>query len=159
MRFALLLIALVVALPAAEVTAQAVPEPVSSRTEERLLDRINRLRTEQGLSALVPDARLAEVARDFSCRMARDDAFGHVSPTGQTFMDRVLAAGRDYRSAAENVAKNVNAKNPVERAVQGWMKSPGHRDNILSREFTVTGIGVCARGAAFYFTQIFLRPQ
>jgi uncharacterized protein YkwD len=139
--------------------AQAVPKPVDSKTERRLLQRINKIRAERGLPALSNDERLSEAARDFACRLARDDFFGHVSPSGQTFTDRVRAAGRDYRSAAENVAMNVNAKNPVERAVQGWMKSPGHRENIVSREFTVSGIGICARGNAFYFTHIFVNPQ
>jgi uncharacterized protein YkwD len=139
--------------------AQAVPTPIDSQTERRLLERINKIRRAEGLAALSNDERLSEVARDFSCRLARDDLFGHVSPSGQTFTDRVRAAGRDYRSAAENVAMNVNAKNPVERAVQGWMKSRGHRENILSREFSVSGIGVCARGNKFYFTHIFVDPK
>ena len=38
------------------------------------------------------------------------------------------------------------------------MTSPTHRDNILSREFTETGVGICRRDAGYYFTQLFLRP-
>ena len=36
-------------------------------------------------------------------------------------------------------------------------RAAGHRDNMLSREFTVTGVGVCVRGTMYYFTQIFMR--
>lgn len=38
------------------------------------------------------------------------------------------------------------------------MKSPSHRDNILSPEYTETGVGVCRRDRTYYFTQLFLRP-
>ena len=159
MRLAALVVGIALSIVTAEASAQVVPRPVSSQTEKRLFDRINAIRAEHRLPRLTNDERLSESAREFSCRLARDDFFGHVSTSGQTFTDRVRAAGLDYRAAAENIAKNVGAKNPVERAVQGWMKSPGHRANILSKEFTVSGIGICARGTAFYFTHIFLRPR
>lgn len=144
---------------ARDVTAQAVPEPADSRTEQRVLDRINKIRADHGLARLTKDERLNEVARDHSCRMARDDVLGHTSRTGETLRDRVRAAGRDYAAAGENLAKTVKARSPVDRAVQGWMKSEGHRKNILSPEFTVTGVGICHRETAYYFTQIFLRPR
>lgn len=47
---------------------------------------------------------------------------------------------------------------PVERAVSGWMTSERHRATLLSEEFSTTGVGVCRRGRAYYFTQIFVRP-
>jgi uncharacterized protein YkwD len=53
---------------------------------------------------------------------------------------------------------NVDVADPVAAAVQGWMKSRTHRDNILRREFTETGVGICRRDGSYYFTQLFLRP-
>ena len=161
-RRSALVLALVVAvgvLAAREVVAQAVPQTASGRMEARVLDRVNKARTDNGLAKLRADARLSDVAREYSCRMARDDVFGHKSPTGGTLRDRVRAAGYHWAAAGENLAKTVNARYPIERAVQGWLKSDGHRNNILSTEFTMTGVGICHRETVYYFTQIFLRPQ
>ncbi len=33
---------------------------------------------------------------------------------------------------AENIAKNINFSDPVDTAIDGWMKSDGHRANILT---------------------------
>jgi len=41
--------------------------------------------------------------------------------------------------------------------VQGWMDSPGHRENILRPEYRETGIGVWRTGNTYYFTQLFMR--
>ena len=38
------------------------------------------------------------------------------------------------------------------------MNSPGHRKNILSPDFTMSGIGVAVRGGHAYATQVFLGP-
>src|SRR5688572_12632139 len=130
---------------ASEARAQAVPQEGTAQTEQRMHQRVNRARAERGLPALTLDRKLSDVARDFSCRLARDEIFGHTSPSGEGLADRLRASGHDVRAGAENLARN-NAKNPVERAVQGWLKSTGHRDNMLSREFTMTGVGACVRG-------------
>ena len=162
MRRSALVFALVVAtlvVGARAVVGQTVPHPASGRMEARVLDRVNKARTDKGLPTLRADARLSDVAREYSCRMARDDVFGHTSPTGGTLRDRVRASGYDYTAAGENLAKTVNARYPIERAVLGWLKSEGHRNNIMSAEFTVTGVGICHRATTYYFTQIFLRPQ
>ncbi len=41
--------------------------------------------------------------------------------------------------------------------MEGWMKSPGHRVNVLRPDFTDTGVGVCRDGTTYYFTEVFLR--
>jgi uncharacterized protein YkwD len=153
-----MVVGLLAVLAAPEARAQAVPQEGSAQTEQRVHLRVNKVRAERGLKALTLDEKLSEVARTFSCRLARDDFFGHVSPSGEGLSDRLRASGHDVRAAGENIARH-NAKNPVERAVQGWIKSPGHRDNMMSRDFTMTGVGVCVRGTMYYFTQIFVRPR
>lgn len=90
--------------------------------------------------------------------MAAERFLGHEGPDGSTLGDRVRATGKPFRVIGENLAMNVNAADPVAAAVQGWMKSETHRDNILRREFTETGVGICRREARYYFTQLFLRP-
>ena len=62
----------------------------------------------------------------------------------------------------------IENQEPVKAVVAGWMDSPPHRVNILTRQYTRTGVGAC-RGetavkaghaaAPVYFTQVFLRER
>ena len=104
------------------------------------------------------DGRLTTLARDHSCDMARRGFFDHASPEGRTLGDRVRTAGIRFRAIGENIAR-IESADPVKAAVSRWMKSPPHRDNIFTREFTHTGVGACRGGRAVYFTQVFLRAR
>lgn len=133
----------------------AFAEP-AAHVEVSVVARVNEIRRTHGVEPLRVDTALTALAREQSCRMARDESFGH--DTGGTFRDRVRAAGIPYRAIGENLAKIMTDTEPVERAIGGWMKSEGHRANVVSREFSTTGVGVCRHGRAYYFTQIFMRP-
>jgi uncharacterized protein YkwD len=126
--------------------------------EAEVVRRVNGIRGQQGLAALASDRVLAKTARAYSCRMADERFLGHQAPDGSTLRDRVRAAGKSFRAIGENLAMNVNASKPVATAVQGWMRSQGHRDNIVNSEYTQTGVGICRRETRYYFTQLFLRP-
>jgi len=130
-------------------------EPVA-QVEVSVVERVNELRRTRGLEPLRADAALTALAREHSCRMAREEGFSH--DTGGTFRDRVRAAGIPYRAIGENLAKIMTDAEPGGRAIDGWMKSEGHRANVVSQEFTTTGVGVCRQGRTYYFTQIFMRP-
>ncbi|HEV2764235.1 MAG TPA: CAP domain-containing protein, partial [Pyrinomonadaceae bacterium] len=77
---------------------------------------------------------------------------------GRTPSMRAEAAGvRGWRMFGENIAYNQGYEDPAAFAVERWMLSPKHRSNILSRSYTMTGLGV-ARGSdgRIYFTQVFM---
>lgn len=137
------------------------PAPAQSSTigqmEAQVRQQINQIRQQQGLSQLRPNARLAEVARNYSRRMAEQNFFSHTSPSGDTMVQRVRSAGIFYVLLGENLFTSTNIPQPVPAAVQGWMDSPGHRANILRSEYRETGIGVWRIGSTYYFTQLFLR--
>jgi uncharacterized protein YkwD len=88
-------------------------------------------------------------------------ASGQVPFSHQGFEERVRLSTKSipFRSAAENVAYNQGFSDPGRQAVQGWIKSSGHRKN-MEGNFNLTGIGVSknARGE-YYFTQIFIRRR
>ncbi len=102
-------------------------------------------------------ARICEQSRLHSQAMAS----GQVPFSHNGFEARVKAIGESipYRSAAENVAYNQGYSNPDQQAVEGWIKSPGHRKN-MEGQFDVTGIGITknAKGE-YYFTQIFIKRR
>ena len=131
----------------------------TARMEAEALERINRIREENGLESLKPHPVLNRLAREFSRRMAREKFFDHESPDGKTLVDRIREAKLEYSFIGENIFKSVNVQEPAERAVLAWMNSPGHKKNILTAEFTTTGVGVWQEGKTSYFTQEFLRPR
>lgn len=123
--------------------------------EQSVHQQINQYRAEHGLPPLTLDPRISEQARLHSKAMANGKvSFGHGG-----FKQRIDAINRviPYRSAAENVAFNKGYSNPGQQAVEGWIKSPGHRINIEG-QYNLTGIGIVknAKGE-YYFTQIFIR--
>lgn len=139
-----------------QVTAQS-PEIAEMETQVRL--RIDEIRQQQGLKSLEHHERLAQVARNYSQKMARQNFFSHVSPDGDTPGQRVRDAGIFYWMVGENLFMSQNIRQPVPAAVKGWMESPGHRANILTPEYTQTGIGIWREGNKYYITQLFMRSQ
>lgn len=140
------------AVPISAKTATSTPH---STLEQSVHQQINQYRQAHKLSPLTLDPRISEQARAHSQAMAS----GKVPFSHQGFEQRVKAISRviPYRASAENVAFNQGYSNPVQQAVQGWIKSPGHRVNIEG-EYNLTGIGIVknAKGE-YYFTQIFIR--
>jgi uncharacterized protein YkwD len=131
--------------------------PETAEIEAQIQQQINAIRQEQGLTPLQPNDRLAEVARRYSQRMAEQEFFSHTAPEGDTPDQRVRSAGIVYVLVGENLFKGTNVPQPVEAAVEGWMDSPGHRQNILRSGYRETGIGVWRQGETYYVTQLFLR--
>lgn len=131
--------------------------PETAEIETQIQQRINAIRLEQGLTDLQQNERLAEVARRYSQRMAEQNFFSHTSPDGDTPAQRVQSAGIRYWLVGENLFRSTNIPQPVDAAVEGWMESPGHRENILRSEYRETGIGVWRQGSDYYITQLFLR--
>ncbi|MGI0488111.1 CAP domain-containing protein [Pantanalinema rosaneae CENA516] len=148
-------------LPPRQPRSQQSPVPAQSVStaamEEQVRQRINAIRQQQGLSELRQHEELAQVARNYSRRMAEQNFFAHQSPQGDTMVQRVESAGIAYRMVGENLFTSTNIPQPVPAAVNGWMNSPGHRANILRSEYQETGIGIWRQGNTYYFTQLFLR--
>ncbi|MBI4497895.1 MAG: CvpA family protein [Chloroflexi bacterium] len=121
-----------------------IPPGVSLSTheadEQRLLELVNTERTRAGLTPLVMDKGLQQVARAHSADMFQRRYFAHENPDGLSPFDRMRRAGISFRVAGENLAYAPN----VEVAHAGLMDSPGHRANVLRPEFRRVGIGVMA---------------
>jgi uncharacterized protein YkwD len=133
--------------------------PVDLNTlEMRITQRVNDVRSSNGKGTLHHNVRLAEVARDYSRRMAEENFFAHTAPDGSTLGQRVSQNGIHYRLVGENLFMGRRLSSPVDSAVKGWLDSPGHRDNMLTDSFTQTGVGVWRAGDAYYATQLFLVP-
>lgn len=107
---------------------------------------VNRERARHGERALIADPRLTSAARGHSTDMVAHTYFDHVSPDGQTPLDRIRASGflpqgHGYL-IGENIAWGTGRLASPRQIVQGWMRSPGHRANVLNKRFLFTGMGV-----------------
>ena len=54
-----------------------------------------------------------------------------------------------------SVDNGRNKKRLARARVDGWMKSPGHRANIMNRDYRYIGVGVARSGGDVYATQNF----
>jgi uncharacterized protein YkwD len=104
---------------------------------EKVVELTNQFRSKNGLAPLTLSSKLTEAAQIHSQNMATLDFFGHEGKDGSSAGDRVSKTGYDWRMVAENIA--AGQKTPKE-VVDGWINSPGHRENILNT--TVKDIGV-----------------
>ncbi|MDX3456483.1 CAP domain-containing protein [Streptomyces sp. ME02-8801-2C] len=123
------------------------------RTAAEVIELTNRERARAGLPPLASDALLARAAQAHSTDMVARAFYSHTGPDGSQPWDRAAAAGSTRRTIGENIACGQRSAAEV---VEGWMNSPGHRANILKREFTHIGIGFAGGGkAGTYWTQLF----
>lgn len=118
----------------------ATVEPVDGAANlgPRVLKRVNEIRKARGLPPVAFSPRLARAARDHSRDIARHEMMGHRGSDGSRLPDRVKRVGYRYRLVAENVAAGQTT--PKE-TVEAWMKSPGHRRNLLLRRVCRAGVG------------------
>jgi uncharacterized protein YkwD len=122
------------------------------RVRDATLCLLNLERARRDLAPLQANDHLTRVAQDYSRRMVRDRFFAHVSPGGSTLTKRVRKGAKyinkSVRSWAlgENLAWGSRSLSTPQATVRAWMRSPGHRRNILSDRFRDAGVGV-ATGA------------
>ena len=100
----------------------------------------NKARAGHGLPSLRTNRLLNAIAESRAKDMLEKQYFAHVSPTGQEAADIARKVGYPYKIIAENIAEGDFSTN--REMVDGWMQSPGHRKNILSREVEEIGVAV-----------------
>ena len=126
--------------------------------ERRVFDLVNERRIEAGLPPLAWNKEAASAARVHSANMAALNFFSHTGTDGKNVSARAASAGlTSWHLIGENIATNRGFKSPLESAVQSWMNSPGHRENILKGAWHETGIGVAVKvDGTYFFTQVFV---
>lgn len=129
-----------------------VPLPAEPTAHElavaaAIVDYTNIERKKAGVPVLTVDEDLAKLAMSHSDDMRRNNFFSHDSPYGYTFVERVRQAG--YFIAGENVAatmREFSASSDPDVVGQyivcyQWMRSSGHRKNILEEMYRTIGVG------------------
>lgn len=107
---------------------------------------VNAERSKRGLPKLKTNRRLVRAARRYAHTMVDNQFFDHVSPSGSTPLARIRATGyltnANGWSIGENLAWGTGKLGTPANIVEAWMKSAGHRENILRRSFREFGMGV-----------------
>jgi uncharacterized protein YkwD len=125
--------------------AQACTVPGNAAAmQQELLTHLNAERTARGLPGLVLSAKLDKAAQGHACDNARRKSISHTSSDGGTLKTRLRRAGYAFRTAAENTGRGFASG---ARAVEWWMNSPKHKDNILLRKAREVGVGIAVSPA------------
>lgn len=125
--------------PSADTTTEGSDTTASkSDYASQVVDLVNKERQAAGLPALKTDALLTKVAVAKAKDMDANNYFSHTSPTYGSPFDMMTQFGVKYSYAGENIASGQRTPADV---MKDWMNSPGHRENILKKNFTKIGVG------------------
>lgn len=125
-----------------------------------IVDLTNEERSGGSLTTLRRNTLLDHAAQMKAEDMVEKEYFAHYSPEGLSPWHWLIKAGYAYHEAGENLAVHFTDSKDV---VEAWMGSPGHRANIVNKNYTEIGVG-SARGEyngvpTVYVVQLFGTPS
>ena len=116
-----------------------------SRDGSRLTTMINQFRTAHGLGPLRVDAKLERAARAHSVDMLRQGYFAH-----GLFAARIRGFGIRSNPLGENLAWGTGPYARSRSILDAWLRSPGHRANLLRAGFHRIGLAMPVGSFAGY---------
>jgi uncharacterized protein YkwD len=135
--------------------------------EALIIVLVNDERQQEDLSTLSEDSLLTSLTREHSLSMVENNFFCHARYPGE----RPVSYGQPTGTIrGENIAMiptrqtvpgpYLSLQEVCEWAVSAWMESPGHKENILKTNYTITGVGVSFSDGwdYLYITQMFQGP-
>lgn len=131
-------------------------EILKGTCEKQVFALTNQYREATGLSSLLYNEQLANVAQLKAEDLRDHNYFDHVSPTYGSPFDMLKSFGILFTAAGENIAKGYDTPT---KAMDAFMNSSCHREIILHPAFTEVGIG-STKGAdgCVYWVQLFIHP-
>lgn len=130
----------------------------AAHAEALIHEKVNERREANGLPSLERNEQLDEVAQYHSDDMAEQDYFAHTSPGGETVQQRYAEFGIRCAGGENIFSWRGYNRGPIptaEKAMEVWMRSPGHSSNILGARFRAEGVGVTFEDPHVYVTQNF----
>ncbi|MCT7377023.1 CAP domain-containing protein [Chelativorans salis] len=124
------------------------------------LSLVNEERAREGLPSLRMSAPLNAAAQAHAEDMARRNFYAHRSPERRGVGDRYRASGGGlWNIIAENITRCIACRSPAEQLHEfhaGWMRSSGHRRNILDPRVRSFGFGIASAEGRLYAVQTFV---
>jgi hypothetical protein len=118
-----------------------------SASEAGFLAKINASRSAKGLAPLSVDGGLRAHARNHTQDMIDSDSIFH-----STSAELKAAAGSGWSKLGENVGRGGS----VDSLHNAFMKSAGHKANILG-DYNYAGIGTASSNGVLYVTVVFMK--
>jgi uncharacterized protein YkwD len=107
---------------------------------------LNEERSSRGLSTLTENSKLRVSAARHTTNMVQARFFEHTTPAGTTMVDRIRKAGymrgADSWAVGENLAWGTGPLSTAAQIQASWMRSAGHRANILRAKYREIGIAI-----------------
>lgn len=126
-------------------------DPFAQFTEDQLavmnevLELVNDARAEAGLDPLELEPVLCGAAQTRAVECV--SSFSHTRPSGARYKTAITEAGLSASYTGENIATGHTTAKQV---VAAWMKSEGHKANILGEHYTKLGVGFEANTGSQY---------
>ncbi|MFE6905970.1 sigma-70 family RNA polymerase sigma factor [Streptomyces erythrochromogenes] len=133
-------------------TSAPKPAPAPPGIAGQVVALVNTERAAAGCGPLREDPQLRAAAQGHSDDMAARNFFDHTNPDGKDPGQRTTSSGYRWSTYGENIAKGQQSAQSV---MDSWMKSPGHRANILNCSFKDIGVGVHQGAGGPWWTQNF----
>ncbi len=147
----------------ASTTPPTQDELIAEEIETGIHEKINEERAKAGLPLLSLNAQLATLARAHSADMLTNNYFAHDDAAGCSSSCRLTNSGFAWSMSGENIyvmnGYSIAVDKVVGMAIESWMDSAGHRENILNPNFTEEGIGIAFAGFKLYATEDFALPR
>jgi uncharacterized protein YkwD len=136
---------------------QALSTDPRGSVQQQALTLVNENRRRGGCGNLTVDRRLIVAANRHASDMARRGYFAHEDTRGERAGERVQDAGYRWSRYGENIARGQDS---VAEVVDGWMRSPEHRENIMDCGLREVGVGLAfSADRTPYWVQDFATPQ
>ncbi len=133
--------------------APAAQQLSRKKWEKKILKLTNKQRVKHDCKPLKRHNKLRKAARKHTNRMVAAGTLSHQLPGEPDLGKRVTVAGyRNWRGIAENIAYGYPTPKSM---VTAWMKSRGHRENILNCSYRHLGVGVKVKAGTPWATQDF----
>lgn len=140
----------------------AVPAHADTLDASQIIVQVNAQRATQGIPALTINNDVAKAAQAKANDESNRGYFSHTSPEGiyasRNFLDQYVG-NTGYSYFGENLAEGFV---DVPSLMSGWMNSTLHRANILSKNYTETGVGIASgtyQGkSTVYVVELFIAP-
>ena len=147
------LLAVAICLSVVCIGAATIPQidtAEAANFQKQLLKLHNKERKKRNKPKLRLNSALKRSAQLYAQDMANTGNFSHVGVDGSTFDQRIQAQGGNFPTLAENIAQGQLTAKEVHK---GWMRSTGHKRNILNKRFRTVGFGMA--GSDFYWVANF----
>jgi uncharacterized protein YkwD len=132
----------------ADTPTAPIAEPRLSAREAALRNAVNAERRRHGLAALPVGPSVERAARDHTADMIKHGYLGHDWHNGAPFGRWVT---RYFPCTAGEIIAWQSPRQTAGNAVQQWLRSPGHRAALLSRNWTLMGVELAPRLATVVF--------